>query len=57
MPGRAAANIMGTAQEDRAGTISAPGDFGSTAQNIALAGVRGGQSLANVGIGGINLLR
>tara|TARA_R110000787_G_scaffold275974_1_gene384776 strand:- start:3089 stop:5194 length:2106 start_codon:yes stop_codon:yes gene_type:complete len=56
MPGRAAANIMGTAQEDRAGTISAPGDFGSTAQNIALAGVRGGQSLANVGIGGINLL-
>lgn len=56
-PNRIAANIMGVSPEDRVGSeLYRPGDFGSGVQDAYLEGKRGVQTIANVGIGGINLL-
>ena len=56
-PNRIAANIMGVSPEDRVGSeLYRPGDFGSGVQDAYLEGKRGLQTIANVGIGGINLL-
>ena len=56
-PNRIAANIMGVSPEDRVGSeLYRPGDFGSGVQDAYLEGKRGVQSIANLGIGAINLL-
>jgi len=49
MPNNIIANMMDVPIEDRYGTMYAPGDFGSTLQNIGLVAQRGGQSARNVG--------
>ena len=49
MPAKLAANFMEIPEEERAGTIYAPGDFGSGLQNIGLQAQRAGQSVRNVG--------
>ncbi len=48
MPGRLASGFFGIPSEERAGTLYAPGDFGSTLQNVGLGLQRYGQSVRNV---------
>lgn len=48
MPGRLASGFFGVPSEERAGTLYAPGDFGSTLQNVGLGLQRYGQSVRNV---------
>ena len=48
MPGRLASGFFGVPSEERAGTLYAPGDFGSTLQNAGLGLQRYGQSVRNV---------
>ena len=48
MPGRLASGLFGVPSEERAGTLYAPGDFGSTLQNVGLGLQRYGQSVRNV---------
>lgn len=55
MPGRLAADFMEIPQEERAGTLYSPGDFGSALQNIGLTGQRYGQSVRNIAAGAGNL--